>query len=746
MNIKTPGVRKDAYWQSSVPYAHPPVWAAAHAEGLTLFAHVVGDDVYLQGGELYQTEYGHADNRGVYWHSYGHPTAEAFFSFEVTGPPETRQVSVATYTRTPSSYLYSSRRNTEIVTVFDGYIPSRSHPGQSHAQVEDQHYYNEVTPGMARRWTPFLFVPVKVTFNSGETYEGTLRFFHPRAGRINLDDVVRENQLTYLSTLGGAEIAGTWTVRDLRDLLPLLSSDFSIEQGTDALWAWFFDVVGAPKTIDDADNSGVKSSWTKKGNVAMLEKLAADEPVLNRYLLWLLNKRTSEKTSNNKLIKAFIEGVKGDYKKLVEGLRSTLARAPELGVYRSSNYGTDIPHRNHCLALPGADEAERARKAKDAWQFQKSMTGKAGGLGIDEKAHKTLHKLVAAGEIPLSIFHAPGNKKHIINNEFDLWEAALGKPDWKDEVIEIAKDVSKRTTYDKPVTPFLAFCMWTLPRYLDRVAPLGGRKRWRCVPKFVASQWELEMNEANEEGTVKQRSALTPVADNETGVVTVPYISMAVHGRMTTYCYSGKYHVAEQGAVDPLGDGVWTGDYVEKLNGRDDYGLMFYTLIGTDRNTGYPSFLIILERLGKKNTRVHFHRVRPNRSKNGVPVPTNQLIEECYRYMAGNVRAEEITSQQGDLIFIRADKPGKVDEEPIPVQAFESHAFIPTDPNEPCTVVRSVAKAPTNRLGWLHSKTPFKVQHPEHEDIPRLDEGWWEIRRCKSWEANPTAVWSMTID
>lgn len=34
-----------------------------------------------------------------------------------------------------------------------------------------------------------------------------------------------------------------------------------------------------------------------------------------------------------------------------------------------------------------------------------------------------------------------------------------------------------------------------------------------------------------------------------------------------------------------------------KLNGRDDYGLMFYTLTGTSTATGYPTFLIIFERL-----------------------------------------------------------------------------------------------------------------------------------------------------
>jgi hypothetical protein len=80
------------------------------------------------------------------------------------------------------------------------------------------------------------------------------------------------------------------------------------------------------------------------------------------------------------------------------------------------------------------------------------------------------------------------------------------------------------------------------------------------------------------------------------------------------------------------------------------------------------------------------------------------------------------------------------------VSDFESHAFVPLEGETPVKLIASVAKAPTNRLGYLHSEVAFKVCHPEHEDIAKLDAGWWEVRRCKSWEANPTAVWSMTID
>lgn len=682
----------------------------------------------------------------AYWYAYymlgqGEPMSDPFIEVEVVGQAYHSTFTVPRYGGTQ--------------TYPDGYQDRLEGPGQTfNRKLQNSKYPDQLYA------TPYTFLPLRITLKeTGESLTTDMRFMVPKGGDIDLD-ILPENpahqhpfNLVRTTRIADLDINAIYSVDTLCDLLPLLEGGiFKVKQSKDQIWEWFFEAHNTPRTLAKAESAGVGSLWKRKDYKEALDRLATEEPLLNRFLLWLMDKSTDNKTTNNKLLKAFIETCGTDFTKLRDALRDVMDRAPEIGTYRSNGYGKDLYNRSLCLALPGAADAEQDRKAKEAWQYQKTMTGQAGGLGISEEKHPTLFGLVAAGDIPLSIFHAPGNKQHIINNEFDLWEKALTTPGWKDPIVGIAKDVSRRTTYDKPVTPYLAFLMWTLPRYLDRVAPRPKGGSWSCVPKFVESQWELEMDEASEEGTVKRRSAMTPVADNETGVVTVPYLSMAVHGRMTTYCYSGKYYVSNQGETDPLGDGVWTHDYVEKLNGRDDYGLMFYTLIGTDRNTGYPSFLIILERLQKRQkstgleTRVHFHRVRPNRSKNGVPTPTNQLVEECYRYMAGNVRAEEIENQQGDLIFIRVEKPGTAVEDPVPVRSFESHAFIPLEGSKPCTVIRSTAKSPTNRLGYLHSDTPFKVEHPEHEDIERLDAGWWEIRRCKSFEANPTAVWSLTID
>lgn len=70
--------------------------------------------------------------------------------------------------------------------------------------------------------------------------------------------------------------------------------------------------------------------------------------------------------------------------------------------------------------------------------------------------------------------------------------------------------------------------------------------------------------------------------DNENHTVTVPYASLAIYGGFgTTYCYSHDYHVLTRGFS--FNGYAVTKDLEEKLNGRDDYGLMFYTLTGSCR-------------------------------------------------------------------------------------------------------------------------------------------------------------------
>jgi hypothetical protein len=75
---------------------------------------------------------------------------------------------------------------------------------------------------------------------------------------------------------------------------------------------------------------------------------------------------------------------------------------------------------------------------------------------------------------------------------------------------------------------------------------------------------------------------------------------------------------------------------------------------------------------------------------------------------------------------------------------FESHQFKSLDGE--LKLYKSLAKTAGNRLGFLHAPGGLNVEHPEHEWLERLPAGWYEIRRCKSWEANPHAIWTLTID
>lgn len=110
-------------------------------------------------------------------------------------------------------------------------------------------------------------------------------------------------------------------------------------------------------------------------------------------------------------------------------------------------------------------------------------------------------------------------------------------------------------------------------------------------------------------------------------------------------------------------------------------------------------------------------------------------------------------AEQGDLIFLehKGDplaQKAKVADNPqsAPVMDFESHRFMSDNPEVPLSMHLSTAKSPGNRLGFLHAPAGLTVRHPEHEDIENLKEGWYEIRRCKSYENNPVGIWSMFHD
>lgn len=592
---------------------------------------------------------------------------------------------------------------------------------------------------------PWNYVDLELTVD-GQTFTQEVRFQCPQEGTIDLGSP--ENSVGSTLTVGlnffGKPYTWTESVSEPPGLWQVLRRHTLVNGDYTEVWRRFLrPYLNGEIKLDEAS---LKSLKKRKSIAPVLERLREEEPLLMAFFEALQNSKSRDKTTNNRLLAAFLKDSGEDYDQLKKGLQDVLAEAHTHNLY---SHGREEPvFRNVCLAFPQSRAALDAVKAKNQWQFRKTVEDKADGLGISMHAFPLLMDAIGEGHIPLGVFHESGEKDHLINVEFDLWERALERG-WLDVLSGIAQNCAGRKKYTRQITSYISF-LFKIEKYLNRHAPRPEGGSWKAEPKYVESQWELEMDEADEEGTVKRRSALTPVADNEKGTIMVPYAAMAIHGRQVTYCYSHNYYVVEEGMVDPEGKGVFTKDLEIGLNGRDDYGLMWYTLTGTPRNTGYPTFLVIFERTNRHGTRVHFHRVHPSRSRGPkrTPTPTSRMIRECYRYMAGNVTVDQIHAQQGDMLFIKTDGPGKATEDPVNVAAFENHAFVTPEDAPPAQLVRSVAKAPTNRLGYLYSESAFTIDHPEHEPVPPevMQGGWYEVRRCKSWEANPTAVWSFTID
>jgi hypothetical protein len=363
------------------------------------------------------------------------------------------------------------------------------------------------------------------------------------------------------------------------------------------------------------------------------------------------------------------------------------------------------------------------------------MQAEAENLTIDKKKHKKTWKAIEEGKLPMGIFFRKSEQYFILNDNWDLWEAMF-KAGHGDVICDIAADAKRRTTYEKDLMSYFYFVLYGLPEYLKK----HTKKKWTCSPKFVETADELEPDAPEEgEGVTRKRSALTPIVDNEACTVEVPYASLAISGRQTTYCYSHDYHVLRKG-MSFKGYAI-TKDVEEKLNGRDDYGLMFYTFTGTDVGRGYPTFLIIFERLAD-GTRVHFHRTHPCRTKGGDYNPIHNWTKVCYNWMVGNVSRDLIVAQQGDLAFVLVsdEKAAKV-EFGDKVEQYDKHCFsTPVPFAEP-----GKTEAKSNVLGYVNLDKETLLSHTEHEDVV-VPAGILQIRQARSWEANPKGIWSLRID
>ncbi len=368
----------------------------------------------------------------------------------------------------------------------------------------------------------------------------------------------------------------------------------------------------------------------------------------------------------------------------------------------------------------------------------------AESLTIDRKAHKLTWAKIESGELPLGAFFRKQEQYYILNDNWDLWEEMF-KRGYGEQAIALANEVKGRTTYEKDLMSYFCFILHTLPKYLKKHT---GHK-WTCIPKLVDSESELEPPKEEDNGVSKSRSALTPIVDNEAKTVVVPYASLAIYGgRGTTYCYSHDYNVLHEGMS--FNGCAIVNELETKLNGRDDYGLMFYTLTGSHQGRGYPTFLIIFERReSHKDTRVHFHRTHPSRSKDGEYNPLHNWIRGCYNWMAGNVNKARIKAQQGDLAFvqIKTDVNDAMDGSIVKdldfshkVDKCDNHCFA-----TPVEFSEYKKAAKSNILGYVKLVKDTWLNHNEHDNV-LIPQGTYAIHQCRSWEANPKGVWSLRID
>ena len=379
------------------------------------------------------------------------------------------------------------------------------------------------------------------------------------------------------------------------------------------------------------------------------------------------------------------------------------------------------------------DIKKAALKRKSTGAFNKIMND-LDFIEIDQTLYPLTHEAVHSGDIPLgTFFRKNGDSYFVYNDNWALWEPML--KDHREIAINIATACSGRTTYEKDIMSYFYFTLYELPEYLE--SQTG--KKWKGIPKLVNSSNELDPPKEGDNGVAKTRSALTPIVDNENNTVTVPYVSMHIGGYQTTYCYGLSYSVLKRGFT-MMGNTVTT-DVEKKLNGRDDYGLMFYTLTGSSQGRGYPTFLIIFERL-EKSTKVHFHRTHPMRSKGGDYNPIHNWTKGCYKWMIGNVNFERIKAQQGDLAFVEIDNlPEPSETNPVvEVNAYDNHMF-----EQHVPYMQYTKKDNQNVLGYVQLVKDTVLSHNEHMNriIPA---GNYEIRQCRSWEANPKGIWSLRID
>jgi hypothetical protein len=472
------------------------------------------------------------------------------------------------------------------------------------------------------------------------------------------------------------------------------------------------------------------------------DELAKDPKDILSLFAFMLAAEASKRTINNVKFSVIFNKIFSDIKTQDE-FNAKIREMADILEKVDVSYSSADRRDYHTLLMDSIPEARDIKKAalkrKSTGAINKIMDD-LDFISIDKDKYPLTHEAIFSGEIPKgTFFRKNGDSYFVYNDNWEVWEEILAVH--KDVAIAIATEASRRTTFEKDLMSYFFFVLHKLPEYLEKQT---GRK-WKCIPKLVSAEKELEPPTEGSNGVSKQRSALTPIVDNEKNEVVVPYVSMRLSGYQTSYCYGLDYNVLERG-MSFKGNSV-TRDVEKNLNGRDDYGLMFYTLTGSAQAQGYPTFLIIFEHLDT-TTKVHFHRTHPMRSKGGDYNPIHGWTIGCYKWMVGNVNFERIKAQQGDLVFVEmldgtspfVDDTKVEDKGMEEVNAYDNHKFA-----TPVKFLPYAKKEKSNILGYFKIEKDTMLNHHEHK--PRMiPAGIYELRQCRSWEANPKGVWSLRID
>lgn len=489
----------------------------------------------------------------------------------------------------------------------------------------------------------------------------------------------------------------------------------------------------ASQSVTPLAVEGISKNYKKMCEIIDPHKTSYMEEFITFRTFALLSKRSVDSVKISALFNDIFGQVE-DLKGFIKAIKPLLT-----GKFheRSSTYYGYAPGEGTLLEkltkLPCYTDRRRAiLKSQGNRAFSKLME-EYDSLSIDEKKFPRISKLIKESKLPVGTFFRKKEQYFLLNDNWHLWEEML-KRGFEEECIKLAKEVSSRSTYEKDLMSYFYFILYALPEYLKK----HTKEKWTCSPRLVQSESELEPPADDGTGTRRERSALTPIVDNEKKTVVVPYASLALAGYGTTYCYSHNYTVLTKGFS--FNGNVVMNDIEEKLNGRDDYGLMFYTLTGSHNARGYPTFLIIFERRST-GTHVHFHRTHPSRSKDGDYNPIHNWVRVCYNWMAGNVRKERIKYQQGDLVFVEVpEDEAKLLNFDSTVNSYDNHAF-----EKKVHFARYEKKERSNILGYVRLDEKNVLQHHEHEWVD-MNPGTYQIRQCRSWEANPQGVWSLRID